>query len=262
MRQGVRETEVSSQRALQLCLYASVALALAGCPALADDPYRVLDVADASGFVPDAGVPLSGAAGMLPTGGSGGGVTGGGGGTGGGTGTDSCGDGTVQGNEQCDPGTGTSVACTATCQVDCSLFDAAAQPYTLASGAIHCYLLVGTSQAWVEAENSCVGLGGHLVSILSDGEFNFVADSLSISGDVWIGATDYRDSSDTETGPYQWVTGETWGYLPPGGFTPDSCYSAPCDHCLYIGTNFGDELRDRECGTAQPYVCEWSAPGW
>ena len=53
----------------------------------------------------------------------------------------------------------------------------------------HCYLLVKNAKNWNNAEKDCNSKGGHLASIHSAAENNFVS-SLAPSNNLWIGGTD------------------------------------------------------------------------
>ncbi len=53
----------------------------------------------------------------------------------------------------------------------------------------HCYLLVKKYVNWTEGEKDCTSKGGHLASIHSAAENNFVS-SLAPSNSLWIGGTD------------------------------------------------------------------------
>ncbi|MCM1364298.1 MAG: C-type lectin domain-containing protein [Faecalibacterium sp.] len=69
------------------------------------------------------------------------------------------------------------------------------------------YKLYDETTNWSEANSKCKSLGGHLVTITSSAEQNFVS-GLTTSMEravVWIGAT---KSGSTWT----WITGEPWGY--------------------------------------------------
>jgi hypothetical protein len=275
-----RELEYWSRRALSLCGGALVALGAVGCPALADDPYVVVDsLAGAGGSVAAAGgTLLAGAGGTVAQGGTNGGGTGGGTGGATGGGPAVCGDGVVQDTERCDPGTSTSAACTSDCAVDCLLFHASASAFTLASGATHCYVVQTTSRNWEEAEIACEALGGHLVTIVSDAEQAHVEGLVTgetAATEFWIGATDYKLPNDSTFGPYTWVQTnagdiEPWGYEPPGGFAQDAACNPDtaggnCQHCLYTAEAVvcsSDQFCDLLCTTPLASICEWSAPGW
>ncbi len=53
----------------------------------------------------------------------------------------------------------------------------------------HCYLLVESIATWTDAEKDCNNKGGHLASIHSEDESNFIR-SLQPGNLLWIGGTD------------------------------------------------------------------------
>ena len=86
-----------------------------------------------------------------------------------------------------------------------SLADSIKQVWT-ANG--HLYQRFDTPLAWMDAAEYCERLGGHLVTITSAGENEFVYRMFGIDGvNLWLGATD-RDRE----GEWRWVTGESWTY--------------------------------------------------
>ena len=68
----------------------------------------------------------------------------------------------------------------------------------------HAYYYFSGSKSWDDAEAYCEKIGGHLVTITTEGEEEFVKSLLSETSKAWIGA--YKDSS------WQWVTNEKWDY--------------------------------------------------
>ncbi len=63
---------------------------------------------------------------------------------------------------------------------------------------------------WTEAEEYCESLGGHLVTITSKEEDEFILNTIAdneTSLYFWIGGSDSR-----EEGKWEWVTGEEWDY--------------------------------------------------
>ncbi len=69
----------------------------------------------------------------------------------------------------------------------------------------HYYKLIDESMDWNSAQSYCESLGGHLVTINSASEQQFVSNmaSKSTKKNVWLGATK------NENGKFSWVTGET-----------------------------------------------------
>jgi hypothetical protein len=68
----------------------------------------------------------------------------------------------------------------------------------------HSYYRSTGSATWTTARTNCSNMGGHLVTITSSGEQNFLY-ALWPSG--WIGLTD-----EVTEGTWRWVTGETYSY--------------------------------------------------
>ena len=70
----------------------------------------------------------------------------------------------------------------------------------------HDYLLIEEYKTWIEAKIDCKSRGGHLVTISSQEENDFVMNLIK-SDSVWIGFTD-----ESIEGSWQWVTGESVTY--------------------------------------------------
>ena len=51
----------------------------------------------------------------------------------------------------------------------------------------HCYMFHTNSSTWADAENDCVSKGGHLASVHSKAENDFI-DSMYSAGGLWLGA--------------------------------------------------------------------------
>lgn len=73
----------------------------------------------------------------------------------------------------------------------------------------HSYQVFDASLTWEEAKAACAAKGGHLATITSQEEQDFVSNLLSSHSKFfyWIGASDAR-----QEGTWEWVTGETWNY--------------------------------------------------
>ena len=54
----------------------------------------------------------------------------------------------------------------------------------------HCYLLVEKFATWANAENDCISKGGHLASIHSADENNFIFKLQASRNNLWIGGSD------------------------------------------------------------------------
>ena len=92
----------------------------------------------------------------------------------------------------------------------------------------HTYMLFDDSMSWTEAKAFCEIIGGHLVTITSDGEQEKVA-SISKDGSkdlYWLGGLD-----EDRSGQWRWITDEAWEYSnwnpkePTGGQYYLSIYS-------------------------------------
>lgn len=74
----------------------------------------------------------------------------------------------------------------------------------------HQYMLYDKSCTWTDAKRYCELMDGHLVTITSQEEQNFIENNLIIAGTkgvYWLGGSD----AEVE-GQWKWVTGEDWGY--------------------------------------------------
>jgi len=115
----------------------------------------------------------------------------------------------------------------------------------------HKYELVTISKTWNEAKMDCVARGGHLVTITSSKENNFVND-LAGSNNIWIGFTD-----NITEGDWQWITGESVTFTNWASDEPNN---------VGAGENFAEMFSDGTWNDAGPpgspkeayyYVCEW-----
>lgn len=105
---------------------------------------------------------------------------------------------------------------------------------------------------WEEAKLACEQLGGHLVTITSSEEQDFIEslDSTTCIGEwsVWIGL-----SRPEGTGPWTWITGEPYEYTHWDNNEPSGDGS-----CVAMRTkNYGYGWNDADANTPFAYVCEW-----
>ena len=105
---------------------------------------------------------------------------------------------------------------------------------------------------WEEAKLACEQLGGHLVTITSSEEQDFIEslDSTTCIGEwsVWIGL-----SRPEGTGPWTWITGEPYEYTHWANTEPSGDGS-----CVAMRTkNYGYGWNDADANTPFAYVCEW-----
>lgn len=105
---------------------------------------------------------------------------------------------------------------------------------------------------WEEAKLACEQLGGHLVTITSSEEQDFIEslDSTTCIGEwsVWIGL-----SKPEGTGPWTWITDEPYEYTHWANTEPSGDGS-----CVAMRTkNYGYGWNDADANTPFAYVCEW-----
>lgn len=101
---------------------------------------------------------------------------------------------------------------------------------------------------WDEAENYCLSVGGHLATITSQEEQNFIQGA---PGPNWLGARR------NPYGGWDWVTGESWGYQcwAPGENDNYGGY----EDVLYAGGYWGDASNNAT--GIYGFICEWETAG-
>lgn len=111
----------------------------------------------------------------------------------------------------------------------------------------HAYRVLYDRKGWDDARQSCGRLGGHLATITSAEELDFVGGHVAV--EAWIGATDAEQEL-----TFVWVTGERFEFQ---AFVPgelDDPTTARRHDCVVLGT---DRLwHDRRCDKAHHYLCE------
>lgn len=112
-----------------------------------------------------------------------------------------CGNGTIESTEECDDGNDTTGDGCASCTVECSGAGEVEDPATH-----HCYRFTA-SIAWDAAVTECAAWGGHLSSITSEAELDFVR--LHIQQRTWIGGNELRNER-----TWAWDNGEPWSFAP------------------------------------------------
>ena len=150
-----------------------------------------------------------------------------------------CGNGILETAEQCDDGNLVADdACDALCQRPCRGADA----NIVWDANDHCYLLFWPGRDWAAAEEDCEARSGHLVTVGTGGEDQF----LRSFGAGWLGLTD-QDSE----GDFGWITGEPFTF---DGFRPgepnDWAGNEDCGILEWNGWN------DLDCAAEVSYFCE------
>jgi len=108
----------------------------------------------------------------------------------------------------------------------------------------HSYYRSTGTAIWTTARQNCVNMGGHLVTVTSAAENNFIY-SLWPSG--WIGLTD-----EVTEGIWKWVTGETYSYTSWNGGEPNNAGNE--DYIQFVGAGKWNDLPDNQY---LPYVLEF-----
>ncbi|MHC4504034.1 MAG: protein kinase domain-containing protein, partial [Planctomycetota bacterium] len=119
----------------------------------------------------------------------------------------------------------------------------------------HWYKLYKQKMTWHEAKAYCEKQGGHLVTITSKEENEFVTDlARKAKMDTWIGFTDER-----EEGTWEWVTGEKGVSTFWAKGQPDD-YGGDQDRALLAAKQV---FRWDDDSHTKPrrFICEWE-PGW
>ncbi|MBI4701909.1 MAG: DUF4215 domain-containing protein [Deltaproteobacteria bacterium] len=173
-----------------------------------------------------------------------GGLAAGGGGTGGAApgGADAgpqCGNGFIEGDEECDDGNAEAGDGCQLCQVECGGANEIEHPSTH-----HCYRLTEQSGNWGAGKTACATWGGHLMTVGSAGEQSPVKPL--VGGDTFLGASDSGHE-----GQFTWVTGEPWDYTNWAGGEPNG---GTKENCLEIHSNL--TWNDVECSTTNHALCE------
>ncbi|MBR5825640.1 MAG: hypothetical protein IKY78_00995 [Clostridia bacterium] len=120
----------------------------------------------------------------------------------------------------------------------------------------HYYKVYEGCLSWEQAKTYCEEMGGHLVTITSSEENNFVSNLMNQKNKVrcWLGATDVE-----KQGEWRWITGEEFSYCnwlrgEPSSYTQ---YGIQED---YLGTyKNSNSWNDFPLGepTMEGFICEW-----
>jgi len=108
----------------------------------------------------------------------------------------------------------------------------------------HSYYRSTGSATWTTARTNCANMGGHLVTITSSGEQNFLY-ALWPSG--WIGLTD-----EVAEGTWRWVTGETYSYTNWNNGEPNN--SGNEDYVQFVSNGKWNDLNNN---SSLAYVLEF-----
>ncbi len=130
------------------------------------------------------------------------------------------------------------------------------------SGNGHWYEMILDSKLWSDAKadsekHSYNGMTGHLVTITSSEENQFIVDQFANHGLVsaWIGA--YQESGTPEPdGDWQWVTGETWSYTNWAAGEPNDAGGEDQAE-IYLWGEYTGTWNDEKPTVTQGYLIEY-----
>jgi tetratricopeptide (TPR) repeat protein/peroxiredoxin len=129
----------------------------------------------------------------------------------------------------------------------------------------HFYKRLTRPMTWPEARDFCTRLGGHLATVTSREENDFLYQNFARDHVCWLGASD-----EAKEGDWQWVTGEPFVFT--NWFRGEPNNDKGKEHFLVMGTqpgiryNFGASWNDHEVtgtlanGPAMYPICEWDSP--
>lgn len=121
------------------------------------------------------------------------------------------------------------------------------------------YQFVEGEFSWDVASAACTNLDGHLVTVTSQEENNFLV-SLASGRNVWAGGRQPLGQPSPSAG-WQWVTGETWSFTNWNDGEPNDNNDIEGDeepvaqeNCLEFRTD--GSWNDDECVDPHNYICE------
>jgi cysteine-rich repeat protein len=178
-----------------------------------------------------------------------------------------CGDGIINGDEQCDdmnptPGDG----CNA-CFIECDQAVGAELTFNSGEPPWSCYQAFfsdpGDFVSWDAARTACttLGPGWDLAAVTSNGELILIDQGGGGPPNdtrVWLGGNDMAAD-----GTFVWSNGEPWWATPPWTATSPNTTAGNLDDCvslLAVGSS-ADDFDDIPCAELHGYVCERPAPG-
>jgi hypothetical protein len=108
----------------------------------------------------------------------------------------------------------------------------------------HSYYRSTGSMTWTDARQACLNMGGHLVTVTSPAENNFI---FNLWPNGWIGLTD-----EVVEGQWRWVTGEPYSYSSWNPGEPNNAGNE--DYVQFVG---GGRWNDLPNNFSLPYVIEF-----
>ena len=106
---------------------------------------------------------------------------------------------------------------------------------------------------WDEAKEYCENMGGHLITITTQEEQDFINSLDLCSTDYWMGASDTMVEGD-----WEWITKEKWKYENWYENQPDN--DMQTENYLVLVTSWDNEWNDAPIEGASSnleFICEW-----
>lgn len=124
----------------------------------------------------------------------------------------------------------------------------------------HSYIVFEDVRTWIGAKEACEALGGHLATITSEQELQFVNSlrGLRRRTNYWLGAW-----QPSEEQGWTWVTGESWAYTFWGDNQPDDSQKDTgisedyLQACYDWGMKWNDSAVEQDRTATVGYICEW-----
>ncbi|KAK0412075.1 hypothetical protein QR680_006021 [Steinernema hermaphroditum] len=113
----------------------------------------------------------------------------------------------------------------------------------------HIYLINIRNLTWSKAEEYCISRNGHLASILSSEETDFVAyliDGANLGFDVWLGAHRFHNT-------FIWLDGSKWEYT---NFLEEQPNGLKQNNCLEIFDANHKKWVNYDCQREYPSICK------
>jgi hypothetical protein len=107
----------------------------------------------------------------------------------------------------------------------------------------HSYYRSTGSMTWTDARQACLNMGGHLVTVTSPAENNFI---FNLWPNGWIGLTD-----EVSEGTWRWVTNEPFSWSNWNGGEPNNAGNE--DYIQFVGGGKWNDLPN----VSLPYVLEF-----
>jgi hypothetical protein len=108
----------------------------------------------------------------------------------------------------------------------------------------HCYILLAPTVTWHQARDGCLEIRGHLATLTTDVELEFVA-SFESSSDTWIGLSRFGAIN------FSWITNEPFSFT---NWELDAPQRRP-ESAVVIAPNTG-LWSDRAPRELHPTLCE------